>query len=77
MPSDPVHDARQRMPAFAREEQRVAVGARLRVELGTQRGQLPPLALELPDDPRVRDLVVIPHALQSYDPTPAKESKDV
>lgn len=43
----------------------------------TQRGQLPPLALELPDDPRVRDLVVIPHALHSYDPTPAKESEDV
>ena len=33
-----------------------------------QRGQLPPLSIELPDDPRVRDLVVIPHSLADYDP---------
>ena len=28
----------------------------------------PPMAIELPDDPRVRDLVVTPHALADYDP---------
>jgi transposase len=43
----------------------------------TQRGQLPPLAVELPNDPRVRDLVVTPHALQRYDPIPPKENEDV
>jgi hypothetical protein len=32
-----------------------------------QRDQPPPLPVELPDDPRVRDLVVRPHALESYD----------
>jgi transposase len=32
-----------------------------------ERDQLPPLPVELPDDPRVRDLVVRPHALESYD----------
>lgn len=34
----------------------------------TQRGQLPPLPVALPDDPRVRDLVVNPHSLADYDP---------
>lgn len=33
-----------------------------------QRGQPPPLRVELPDDPRVRDLVVTPHPLADYDP---------
>lgn len=33
-----------------------------------QRGQPPPLPVELPDDPRLRDLVVIPHPLADYDP---------
>jgi hypothetical protein len=32
-----------------------------------QRDQPPPLPVELPDDPRVRDLVVKPHPLESYD----------
>jgi hypothetical protein len=32
-----------------------------------QRDQPPPLSVELPDDPRVRDLVVKPHPLESYD----------
>jgi hypothetical protein len=32
-----------------------------------QRDQPPPLPVELPDDPRVRDLVVKPHSLESYD----------
>jgi hypothetical protein len=32
-----------------------------------QRDQPPPLPIELPDDPRVRDLVVTPHPLESYD----------
>jgi transposase len=33
-----------------------------------QRGQPPPLPVALPDDPRVRDLVVNPHPLADYDP---------
>ena len=32
-----------------------------------ERDQPPPIPVELPDDPRVRDLVVRPHALESYD----------
>lgn len=32
-----------------------------------ERQKPPPLAVRLPDDPRVRDLVVKPHALSSYD----------
>ena len=31
------------------------------------KGRTPPLALHLPDDPRVRDLVVTPHSLTTYD----------
>jgi hypothetical protein len=34
----------------------------------TQRGQAPPLPIALPDDPRLRDLVVTPHPLADYDP---------
>ncbi len=34
----------------------------------TERGQPPPLPVALPDDPRVRDLVVNPHSLADYDP---------
>jgi transposase len=33
-----------------------------------QRGAPPPLPIALPDDPRVRDLVVTPHRLADYDP---------
>lgn len=33
-----------------------------------QRGQAPPLPVEIPDDPRLRDLVVVPHPLADYDP---------
>jgi transposase len=32
-----------------------------------ERDQPPPVPVQLPDDPRVRDLVVRPHALDSYD----------
>jgi transposase len=32
-----------------------------------ERGQVPPIAVTLPDNPRVRDLVVKPHALAPYD----------
>jgi transposase len=42
----------------------------IRVALDQQRrqiGQPPPVAVALPDDPRVRNLVVRPHALESYD----------
>ena len=40
------------------------------------RGLLPPVQVTLPDDPRVRDLVVTPHSLASYDAlhTPAEEA---
>jgi len=34
-----------------------------------ERGQPPPLAIHLPDDPRVRDLLVRPHRLDDYDPS--------
>lgn len=33
-----------------------------------RRHQPPPLPVALPDDPRVRDLVVLPHPLADYDP---------
>jgi hypothetical protein len=36
----------------------------------------PPIAVELPDDPRVRGLVVTPHRLDSYDPTPEEMPSD-
>jgi len=32
-----------------------------------ERGQAPPIPVQLPDDPRVRNLVVRPHALETYD----------
>jgi hypothetical protein len=32
-----------------------------------EQGQAPPVAVELPDDPRVKGLLVRPHALASYD----------
>ncbi len=43
-----------------------------------QRGAPPPLPIALPDDPRVRDLVVTPHRLADYDPetTDSKETDD-
>jgi len=34
----------------------------------------PPVAVALPDDPRVRGIVVTPHPLAAYDPPPAKEN---
>jgi hypothetical protein len=37
------------------------------------RQQPPPLPVALPDDPRVRDLVVIPHPLADYDPEDSDE----
>jgi transposase len=41
------------------------------------RRQAPPLAVALPDDPRVRDLVVQPHDLADYDPEdPDEEDPD-
>lgn len=38
--------------------------------------QLPPVALDLPDDKRVRDLVVRPHDLGSYDQLKSTEQKN-
>ena len=44
------------------------------------RGAAPPLLVVLPDDPRVRDLRVTPHALAPYDtlglPTAGKDTPD-
>jgi transposase len=40
------------------------------------RHQPPPQAVPLPDDPRLRDLVVTPHALDRYDPTPEETDDD-
>lgn len=37
------------------------------------RRQAPPLPVALPDDPRVRDLVVVPHKLADYDPEDSDE----
>ena len=47
-------------------------------EAHLERRASPPLAIALPDDPRVRDLVVKPHRLADYDPeTPdPKETED-
>ncbi len=38
-----------------------------------ERQQAPPLPVALPDDPRVRDLVVVPHPLADYDPEETDE----
>ncbi len=38
------------------------------------KGKPPPVAISLPDDPRVRDLVVKPHALTTYDQIEKEES---
>jgi transposase len=37
-----------------------------------ERRQPPPLPVDLPDDPRLRDLVVVPHRLADYDPEDEK-----
>lgn len=31
------------------------------------RGEPPPIAVDLPDDPRIKDLIVVPHSLATYD----------
>jgi hypothetical protein len=41
-----------------------------------ERGVPPALPVALPDDPRVRDLVVTPHALDRYDPIRTEEPTD-
>ena len=41
-----------------------------------ERGAPPPLAVELPDDPRAKNLVVHPHDLASYDRLDDTESPD-
>ena len=41
-----------------------------------QRHQPPPLAVSLPDQPQVRNLVVQPHALKDYDPPPQETDDD-
>jgi transposase len=41
-----------------------------------ERGAPPAIPVALPDDPRVRNLVVKPHALDRYDPIPTEEPTD-
>ena len=41
-----------------------------------ERGTPPSLPVELPEDPRVRNLVVRPHALAPYDPLPEENDND-
>jgi hypothetical protein len=36
----------------------------------------PPVAVALPDDPRVRGLVVTPHRLETYDPPLEETASD-
>ena len=40
------------------------------------RGLRPPVRVELPDDPRVRDLRLQPHALEDYDALGDSEEDD-
>lgn len=42
-----------------------------------ERGLLPPVPVALPDDPRVRDLVVVPHALSRYDALSETDEQEV
>jgi transposase len=53
--------------ALARGAISAASVAHLLDQRARLRGQLPPLDVVLPDDPRVRDLRVEPHSLASYD----------
>lgn len=41
-----------------------------------QRNQAPPVSVELPDDPKVRDIVVTPHELGAYDPSEDPDTAD-
>jgi hypothetical protein len=63
-------------PEELREATRIALGrkafsagsiAHLLEQRRRARGLKPPMQLQLPDDPRVRDLRVIPHRLEDYD----------
>jgi transposase len=40
------------------------------------RGALPPMPVELPDDPRIKNLVVQPHPLEDYDAVPSKPEEE-
>lgn len=42
----------------------------------SSRDKPPPVSVDLPDDPRLRNLVVRPHSLESYDPTPETENHE-
>ncbi len=41
-----------------------------------EQGKPPPIAVELPDNPRVRDLVVNPHSLTTYDQLRQEDNAD-
>lgn len=41
-----------------------------------ERDLSPTVPVQLPDDPRIRDLVVTPHRLADYDPDDEKETDD-
>jgi hypothetical protein len=40
------------------------------------RNQPPPVEVPLPDDPRIRDIVVKPHALETYDQLEEEDGDD-
>jgi hypothetical protein len=41
-----------------------------------EQGKPPPIAVELPDNPKVRDLVVNPHSLTTYDQLRQEDNAD-
>ncbi len=42
----------------------------------SSRDMPPPVSVDLPDDPRLRNLVVRPHSLENYDPTPETKNHE-
>ena len=67
--------------ALARGAVNAASVAHLLDQRARARRQPPPLTVVLPDDPRVRDLRITPHALSAYDAllaraTPTPEPPD-
>ncbi|MCK6588717.1 MAG: IS21 family transposase [Polyangiaceae bacterium] len=53
--------------AVARQTTHLAAVRQILDRRRHERGQPPPIPVQLPDDPRVRNLVVRPHALETYD----------
>jgi hypothetical protein len=53
--------------AVVRERPHVNAVKQVLAELLEERGKQPPVQVRLPNDPRVKDLVVRPHRLETYD----------